>query len=337
VIISTAGNGDKTHPSYQQYSLAKSVLDGTSEDIHLLPAIYECSEEVRTPAEIYDPQRLIAANPVLQEDAEKRRLALEELKEYKRNKQNAWWKRFRLNQWLPQDGDEYIDLDLYQKAEVESEPDLSGAECYVGIDKGGTWDFSALAFFFKLPDGRLFERHYTFAVADRLPEMQAKDDMDYGQFKGKGLTIIPSNVVADKWLTEWALKEFERYNVIKVGADKHNADYILESFQSAGYDIVGVSQSNNAALTPVIDDYLERIRQGKLTHTKNELVDWQLNCCRRFTTSKSSCKLVKQGSNIRGTGGSGHIDNIDAAINALAVLRAAEIQEISYTGGCVVG
>jgi phage terminase large subunit-like protein len=333
VYISTAGSGDKTHRSWQKYDYAKRVLSGDATDTSLLAVVYECPDAHRLKGEaIYDLDRLVACNPVLQEVAEKRDQAAREMAEAREIRNDAYWRRFRLNQWIAQDGDEYIDAASYEACEVDKEPDISGADCFVGLDKsGGEWDFHAATFLFLLEDGRVYERHFTFASADRLEPMAERDDRDYRQHVDRGeLTLIPADAVTDEFLYNWSKEAFAGVKVKRIAADPYAAAYLLERWRADGHEVAAVQQSNNRLLSPVIDDYANRIRQGRILHAPSELVAWQLSCARKFTTSKDTAKIVKAGSTVTGRGGVGHIDNIDALLNALAALRAAEIEDAAY-------
>lgn len=333
VYMSTAGDGDKTHRSWQIYLYAKKVLTGAVIDTQMLAIIYECPNAAKLKGdEIYDLDLLVACNPVLQEDAAKRAQAAKEIEEAREKRNDAWWRRFRLNQWVAMDGDTYIDAALYEKCETHEPLDMDGRDCFFGFDRsGGVWDFHAGTLLFPLDDGRVFEKHFTFASADRLADMGERDDRDYTPLVGAGeLVAIPAEAVADEWMYEFLRGELKKYNVRRIAADPYAAAYLLERWKVEGFDVVAVQQANNRMLSPVIEDYATRIGQRRIVHASNGLVAWQLSCARKISTAKDVCKIVKGGSSTTGKGGAGHIDNVDSLLNALAVLRAHEIERGSY-------
>jgi phage terminase large subunit-like protein len=340
VIISTAGTGDKTHRSWQAYQYAKKVIAGDVVDPQTLAIVYECPNAAELEGEdIYDLDLLVACNPVLQEDAAKRAQAAKEIDEARHKRNDAWWRRFRLNQWLATDGEMYITPAEYAANETKpmSDEHLAGYDCFVGIDRGGVWDFSAATLLFELADGKVYEKHITYAVADRIEEMNEADDQDYQQYAERGeLVIVPAEVVMDEWIAEHLKGVLAKFSVKTIAADAFNAAYIIESLAAQGWDVVKVSQSNNRALTPVIEDYAERYRKGRIVHPANGLVGWQLQHARKYQTSKDSVKIVKAGSNTKGQGGTGHIDNVDSALNALAALRAEALKNAAGTSGVTV-
>lgn len=344
VIISTAGSGDKEHRSWQAYNYAKRVLAGEVVDTQLLPVVYECPDAKKLKGEeIYNLDLLTACNPVLQEIPEKRAQAAKEIEEAKVKRNDTYWRRFRLGEWVAMDGDCYIDGPVYAEAEVPAVDDeaLAAATCYIGLDKsGGVWDFHGITALYILEDGRTYERHYTFAGEDRIEDMSERDDMQYAKAVDAGeLITIPAEAVADEWLYQWFQATFKGHRIQKIAGDPYGAAYLLERLKADGYDVVAIQQSNNRLLSPVIDDYCQRVIQKKMVHPRNELYTWQLSCARSFTTAKDCKKIVKAGSTVAGRGGVGHIDNVDATLNALAVLRAAEIEEAAYggSGGAVIG
>lgn len=330
VIISTAGSGDKGHRSWQKYTYTKRVISGEIIDTQLLPIVFECPDAAKLKGtEIYDLDRLIACNPVLQEVPEKRAQAARDLEEARELRNDLHWRRFRLNQWVAMDGEAYIDATVYDKCETTEELDTEGAEAFIGLDKsGGVWDFHAITALIRLEDGRTLERHFTFASADRLEPMGEQDERDYSKHIDAGeIIVIPADAITDEFIYEWSIAEFENYDVKRIAGDPYSAANLLERWKGHGWEVVAVQQSNNRLLTPVIDDYAQRIRQGRIVHHPNELVSWQLSCARSFTTAKDCKKIVKQGTNVKGQGGTGHIDNIDALLNALAAMRADEVEE----------
>ncbi|MCL2640450.1 MAG: terminase large subunit [Phycisphaerales bacterium] len=344
VTISTAGSGDKTHRSWQRYEYTKKVLAGEIVDTQLLAIVYECPNAAALKGEaIYDLDLLTACNPVLAEVPEKREQAMREIAEAREIRNDAYWRRFRLGQWLAQDGESYIGADEYATCEVDSIGNniLAVADCFIGLDKsGGVWDFHGITALYMLGDGRVYEKHFTFAGADRLEEMGERDDQDYNVHVDAGnLIAIPADAVTDEFLYGWFKANLAKHRIKKIVGDPYAASYLLERWKADGFDVVTVQQSNNRMLTPVIEDYADRIRQKRIIHTLNALYVWQLSCARAFTTAKDCKKIVKTGSTVTGKGGSGHIDNVDALINALAALRAAEIETAAHgnSTGIVIG
>jgi phage terminase large subunit-like protein len=338
VIISTAGSGDKTQRAWQRYDYTRKVLSGEVIDTQLLPIIHECPEAAKlTGQDIYNIDILASCNPVLREDAAKFAQAEREVAEALELRNDAYWRRFRLNQWVATDGEEYIPAPAYAACEVEppAAEELEGRDCFVGFDKsGGAWDFSAATALFPLIDGRVYEMHWTFAAADRLKDMGDRDDRDYMQDVESGeLTVIPAEAVSDQWMYEFLEEQLEPFNVRQIAADPHAASYLLERWKADGFDVVAVQQSNGALLTPVIENYAERVRQHRIVHARNNLVAWQVSCSRAITTAKDRKKIVKAGSTTTGKAGAGHIDNVDSTLNALASLRAAEIDTAAYGDG----
>jgi phage terminase large subunit-like protein len=330
IIISTAGTGDKNHRSWQRYDYAKKVLSGEIIDVSILPIIHEFTGALDTLDQIYSIDSLIAANPVLREDPARLEEARRDIQPARMARNDRAWKRFRLGVWTPTDGECYISDELYQTCLRET-IDTAGRPTFVGIDKsGGAWDLIAVTLLINLADGITAEEHYTFAIEDRLEAMSNRDDIDYQQFIDRGeLTVIPADAVADEWLGKWLLEKLAGKKIVGVGVDPYAAQYICETLAANGHKVSHIAQNNNTLLSPIITDYADRVKQQRIIHTANSLMDWQLTCACIYTTAKDCKKIVKQGSNTKGQGGRGHIDNIDATINALAILRSEEVRLIA--------
>jgi phage terminase large subunit-like protein len=341
-IISTAGSGDKTERCWQEYTFAKAVLAGHHEDgtpcidTRLLAIVHEHPDPASLKgADIYTIEALLTANPILQECPDKRAEAMREIEKAKAIRNDNGWRRYRLGQWVQDDGDPFIDAATYHAAQVPAipAPELAAADAYVGMDRGGTWDLTAATILFKLADGRIYEHHITYAAADRLPHMAEKDDLDYSRFVDAGeIVVVPAEAVLDEWIAAHLITTLAAYRVQAVAGDPHLAAYILETLASKGYAVTHVQQSNNRALTPTIEAYADGVRQHRIVHSANSLFDWQLGCARKITASKDSCKIVKAGSTRTGKGGAGHIDSVDAVINAMAALRAKELESAAGRG-----
>jgi len=328
VIISTAGSGNKNERCWERYTEAKAILQGKRKDIRVLPVVFECTKLLTTVDEIYSLENLLACNPILSESPELLDNAKRELAAARDRRNDSWWKRFRLNQWLPEDGEAYISEAIYNGAEVESFPKEVG-ECYVGFDRtGGSFDFSAITALYPINE-TVYERHWVFVSADRLKFIESRDDRSYQKAIDAGeMIIVPADQVLDEFIFEWTQENLS--NIKTLAADPFNAAYLLERWTASGINVVSVSQSNNRMLSPIIEEYANRVYRKAILHPQNALVSWQHSCCRRITTAKDCSKLVKCGTSRKGEGGSGHIDSIDATIFAMAALRQDEIQNAAY-------
>ncbi|MCL2646030.1 MAG: terminase large subunit [Phycisphaerales bacterium] len=336
VIISTAGSGDKTERCWEEYRYAKDVKDGVTIDIHILPIIHEHPAPASLEGEaIYEMEALLVANPVLRESKDAREAMENELKKARATRHDREWRRYQLGQWCVDADDPYIAAGAYDACTVEPITDatLAGVDCYAGFDcSGGQWDLYALSLLFALEGGRVYEKHYAFASADRIDEMSEKQDRNLQPYIDAGeLITIPADAVTDDWLYDWITKELSKWKIKKFAADTYHAKGILERLKADGHDVVSIPQSNNRMMTPHIDDYLGRIRQRRLIHAQNNLYSWQLSCANCHNTRKDLRKIVKVGSTANGRqGGKGLIDNVDAVLNALVVLKAAEIEKAAH-------
>jgi phage terminase large subunit-like protein len=164
--------------------------------------------------------------------------------------------------------------------------------------------------------------------------MEEKDERSYQPAIDAGeLIVVPADAVLDEWLYDWCKVEFAKYNIKRICADDYKSAYLLERWKLDGHNPETLKQSANTKISPVIEELRRRIVQKRILHRRNALVSWQLSCARCITTAQDVFKIVKQNSRRNGKGGIGHIDSIDALINALAARRADEIAEATTGNG----
>lgn len=154
VIISTSGDGDRSHCSFHQYKLAKQVLSGELIDTSILPIIYEYEDQkTRDPKKILSMEALMSCNPVLHEDEAARKKAERELVRERINPRIDYWRRMRLDVWCHEDGQQFIDPDLWASLAIDRIPETELAlyPCFLGLDMSRCIDLTAITLWHELP------------------------------------------------------------------------------------------------------------------------------------------------------------------------------------------
>jgi len=323
LIISTAGDGDRTHRSWQKYAYAKQIIKGEIIDTGILPIIHEFADQkTKDSDKIYNIDSMLSCNPVLVEDAAKRQAAEKELIEQKELNNIDWFRRFRLGCWTSEDGQSFLSMDKWRACEVPQKDHAALTDCptYIGIDMSRSIDLSAICLWHELLDGRIYQQDIAILPADRLQEASILDDVDYCKFADDGeLRVCDGGVISDEYVSDLLLKLCKTYKVVGVAFDRLYAEYIASKLKQSGVPVYEVRMNNNPLMTIGMNYVEELVEKRGFCHPVNKLYEWQLTNCRRIACAKDASKLVKQGSNYLGKGGRGRIDNIDASINAALI------------------
>ena len=325
VVISTSGDGDRTHCSFHQYNLAKQILSGEVVDTSVLPIIYEYADQkTRDKDKILSIEAMMSCNPILHEDEAARKKAERELVRERVNPRIDHWRRLRLNVWCQEDGDAFIDPDRWHELKIPRIPEseLSQYPTFIGLDMSRCIDLTGITLWHELDDGRIYQQEIAIMPETQLLPASQKDDVDYCKFaENNELTVCDGKAISDEYVADLMLKLAKQYKVVGVGIDQQYADYVARKLEEAGIPLVMIQQQNNRQQTVGINFIEQLVIDGRICHAGSELYEWQPSCAKRITTAKDASKIVKKHSNRFGRGGKGRHDNVDAAISAALVFR----------------
>ena len=186
LAITTAGF-DLNGPCYQQYLFAKKVLTGAVRKDSLFIHICEMDDD----DDIWEPNNWLKANPLnlwaddLTPDREKLARMAEKAIDAK-EKQGADLVNFltkSLNRWVTYTGGAFIDAEHWTACGHERTlADMTGRDCYLGIDLSSGGDLTSIALIFPPASGE--ERPYIWSHSYmpelRLAEHEKTDDVPYG-------------------------------------------------------------------------------------------------------------------------------------------------------------
>ncbi|WP_240040935.1 terminase large subunit [Paenibacillus ginsengarvi] len=320
-VITTAGF-DLNSPCYELYNYCKMILDGTHEDETQFVFICELDKD----DDIWDELNWPKANPLwtdqtlesLRADAVKAKaMQGEELRNFLTKS---------LNQWVQFADNQYMNMEHWKACASDTTiEDMTGSECWLGLDlsKGGDLTSGALEFTIQAGNHRKYYIHsHSFIPAARVAEHIKTDKAPYDMWiKDKLLTVTETlgGVKTDyKYIISYYRDLIAKYNLKLRGIayDPHNADAFLHDLEEFGVDCVEIVQSAKSLNDATVDFRLEVEAGNVIYDRKNKLLTWSMANAKTASNSFGEIKLEKDAATKR-------IDPIDAVVDVHKLVLAA--------------
>ena len=149
---------------------------------------------------------------------------------------------------------------------------LKSVYCVGGIDLSQTRDLTAASIIVEM-DGKLYVYVRFFMPRNKLEEATARDGVPYRIFVERGLLILSGeNYVDYEDVKKWFEKLVNEREILPLwtGYDRWSSQYLVESMQKKGFHMDDVRQGEN--LTPVMDEFMGLVDDGKIVIEKNDLL-----------------------------------------------------------------
>jgi len=259
--------------------------------------------------------------------------------EYLRKHENRWTETS--SAWLPMPDWDACNNGSEFRAELLAMAleRLRGERCYVGLDLSATADYTAGCRVFPRPgDCKLLAEirraiglagvgpAYIVAPefwipADTLLERAGRDRVPVTRWVEDGLVnATPGNAVDYDAVKDWVLSTCDRYNVVEVPMDPHNATYLQTTLVALGVPVLSMRQGW-VTMSPAIKATEAQILQRRLIHFGHPVQRWMF--------SNVACLVDKAENKSFHKGKSG--DRIDGQVSQAMAVGRAELQ----SGGSV--
>lgn len=313
ISISTAGNNKET-VGYQQYTYAKSILEGKSDDPTVFALIYEASES----DDWTDPKVWRKANPSLGVTTSEDRMAAACERAQKSPAEESNFKRYRLNIWTTSEVKAINEKDwnACRVAGLKID-DYKGRPCYTGMDLATTNDIAATAYLFPEPLGAFTLFTFFWAPLVGAAERERLDIAPYTRWIRDGaMTGIPGRVMQFPVIRQRFYDDAERYQFVRCGYDPWNASESAIEMQGRGFEMVSIRQGY-ASMSEPSKRFERLILEGKIRHSGNSVMDWMIGNLMWMQDAKENRYPAKESDAQK-------IDGCVAAIMALAVAMLDE-------------
>jgi phage terminase large subunit-like protein len=222
--ISTSGH-DRSSVGYEVWEYARGIQAGTIRDLHFFPAIYAADPE----EPIDDPKTWEKANPSLGVTVRHEETAAWAARAKHSKTEELQFRQYRLNQWVSS-CNQFLNLDALQRCAVPRDqwPDLTGLDCYVGVDLAQTRDLVAVVWITP-HGGKYYLEHHSFACRVAVEMREAQNLVRYTIFVAEGtLTVHEGNIIDFEDVRAFIEKICETRNVKVIAFDPREAsDSIL--------------------------------------------------------------------------------------------------------------
>lgn len=232
--------------------LAKDVLNGTIENLGMLPLIYriDSEDEAQNPEMWHKANPSLKYFPELQKEMEKEYVSMEHQASVERD---FYTKRMN---W-PKGNKELQVTEWKNIAATNQEiPDLIGKPAVVGIDYAKVTDFASAVVHIRDGDIRYDIGHSWLCL-------QSKDlhrlNIPYKEWAEKGLlTLVDDVEISPELITEWVREQGQKYNIQKIAIDDFRYNLMADALKNIGFDakekkVYRVRPSDIMKIVPIVE------------------------------------------------------------------------------------
>jgi phage terminase large subunit-like protein len=268
-LISTSGF-DKNTICYQTHSYAKRIRDGIVEDPTFLPVLFGAPEE----ADWKDRNTWLTSNPNLGVSVSEEFLANACREAQENPAKEISFRQFFLSQWVSAES-RWFSLDKIDAAMVEESdwPDLTGKDCFLGLDLSSTTDLTSIAAVWPI-DGIFYLDTWSWAPRGALTTRERANRTRFQPWEKSGHVIVTDGEVIDYTQIHRHIEDMAtRYNIREIAVDKWNSVALSNQLQSEGHTVVAFPQGF-ASMSPASKDFEALVSSGKVRIRKNPLYRW---------------------------------------------------------------
>ena len=269
IVATTAGRGQE-NVAWEVIEDARKVARGDIDDPSILPILFETDRD----ADWRDEAVWRATNPGLAHGYP----SLDGLRTHAARAERSLgerqsFKQLKLNIWLDQSTDPFVDMEIYDRGDADVEPE-DNSPCWVGVDMSTTTDLTAVVAAFRDDDGVVSVIPHFFLPADNLREHGDRDGVPYPEWAEQGyLTATPGNVIDYSAVTEYLRDLCARFDVRELNFDPAYAHPVMAPLQADGLPVITMRQGW-VTQSPALNELERVIVGGNFRHGGNPLLRW---------------------------------------------------------------
>lgn len=270
VMITTAGTIRECIFD-DMYKYACGVCDGTIEDPHFLPIIYELDNK----EEWLDPMKWEKANPGLNTIKKLDDLIskVERAKQSPRDLTGILVKDFNVIQTV---ASTWITFDDANNPETFSLDQFKGYYCIGGADLSRTGDLTAATLLFMDRSEKRYVTQMYFLPKDNFEQRVHDEKIPYDKWLEAGLLrLCEGNSINYSDVTAWFMEMVEKYDVTPawIYYDPYSAAYWVQEMQSNGFNMVKCYQGCKTLSLPM-QQLGADLAAKKVNYNANPLLLW---------------------------------------------------------------
>lgn len=253
----------------EEIAYIKKVFSGSIEDDRMFALLYYAEEE-----HLWDDIGLQQANPLrieanYEEIRDNRKSALEKPSE----REEYLCKN--MNHFLPSNsGQEFVNVEHVRKCSID-EFDWRGRQVYIGLDLAQTMDNCSYSMVTE-EDGDIIADSFAFVPAERIPEKNRIEKIDYNDYIKEGKCFACGDLVMDYGFIEdmiLAIEEKHDVIVMGVGYDRYNCMSTAQRLERDGNMTTVEVKQHSSVLHAPTKLLLEKIMNQSFKYLKNSLLE----------------------------------------------------------------
>ncbi|MCK9569983.1 terminase large subunit [Candidatus Pacearchaeota archaeon] len=329
ISITTAG-WDTASICYEQHEYARRVLSGEIEDDAFFGLIYAADRE----DDPLDPATWAKANPSLGETIQAVDMEQAAKEAIASPVKLNGFRRYRLNIWTEQ-AERWLDADAWEKCSTATDAlawreekleELSGCECYGGLDLGSTSDITALVLFF--PEGGILLPWFWVPESALQNDANPNRDLYRTWAEQKLLTVTPGNVCDYDRVREDIKTIAETFGMRELAVDRlFQGAQLCTQLMDDGHDVIAFGQGHLSMAAPC-REFEERVLSNKFDHGSNPVLRWMAGNCSVKTDPAGNMKPCKPARMSQ--------HKIDGIVAAIMALGRGMLQIDEYDGDITI-
>ena len=291
-IITTAGN-NRNAPCFEEYENCKKLLSGADgyENDEYFCIIYELDKGDDWKIE----KNWYKANPNLGVSVEldAMRAAFREAM-LSATKETAFRTK-NLNEWM-NIAEAWITEQRWSKCyQKYNESKLLKLRCWGGIDLSKRLDFTALTWYFLLPNGKRYAKHYFYIPEGQIDAKMKQDSYRIRQWIREGyIKATPGDTQDFSFMYNQICEDSKKYEIEEIAYDRNLAEHLIQGLEAEfncvefSQSIIGMSEPSKA--------WEQAVAEGKIIDN-NPVMAWMVSCTTVKPDANGNIKPIKPDTN----------------------------------------
>jgi len=269
VALTTAGY-DRKSVCWEVWKYAEQVAVGAVKDETFLPMIWAADPKDDWKSEAVWSK----ANPNLGVSVNLDFLRSECARAVEMPAYESAFRQLYLNQWVEVET-RWIRMDHWAQGNKPCPVDLTGRECWAGLDLATTFDTTALVMLFPLDDGTYWAEPHFWIPEENAHQRERRDKVPYLTWQRQGhLQMTQGNVTDFDQVRADINALAKKYQIRNIAIDRWNATQLSTQLQGDGLSVVGFGQGYGSMSSPS-KQFEALVVGGKLLHGGHPVLTWQ--------------------------------------------------------------
>jgi len=288
--ITTAGKNKKT-VCYEHHLLTEQILEGSKTDDSWFGIIFTIDKE----DDWTNPEIWHKANPNLFVSKKIEYMNDQYTKASNMVSYTNTFLQLDLNVWTDSHS-RWIEDEIWMSR--ISEPDLTGAVCFGGLDLASVRDFSAFVLCFELPDETVYFKRY-FWIPEYTYEQRRMNatSTELLRWRESGaLKVTAGNAQNQTVILRDIIELHKQYDIKAIGFDRHKAETLASLLFNEDIEVYAFGQGYVSMSNPTKD--LEKAYLNNLcSHDGNPVQRWMMGNVLIISDAAENIKIDKDKSN----------------------------------------